>query len=702
MIHGSSHALVSVTQEAFCSSTQGLSWHVAPAVQWKRARVRTSHLTEARCRTKTHRLNEEFHLKGGATPPPPPPFSPPPPSPQAVTTTTADISRSSKGSRNAGDNNLSRQNSQHSILQTLKSPSPHQEAVISELKHLTISCRGAPDNQYVKAQPFTQPHRPENESTRRTALKSTRSLKLPRPETTATDPRRLSVCSRRSGGDNTYIQPLPIIEVQAACPEQPPPLPAKSKTARTHATNDNLSVPIEENLFIDPDELNPPYDELRSPTLYQPQFPHTSAPLLDNNYYHSPTGPPRARLFSHPPASGDAAAPSFEQHYQRPTGPPRRLFSHPPTSRNGAASLLDQHYQRPTGTTRARLFSHPPTHGNAATPFLDNYYQRPTGPPRRASLYHSLSVDDAYEAWRSNNTYRNAPDLSRPRLQRQYSLPFAAQDLPTNRRMSEGELKRLLVWWSSVKGSAHIPCQEMDVIEISIEAQRVRLAILLFNALLVSRETIFNDSISELNNMVDKLGGGGKKMKAAGIAGGTVGGVGVAATVAGVALAPCTMGLSLILTAAGVGMVAGGGAGGALAVKSKTANTQRKKKVEEIVQDYKSNMADVEDCLGFIAVGMERLSRIHPTVVQQLDEETYTMHQLAEALRGQVVNLRLSRRSSSLSASGMDILISKKDKNSEAARKIREQAELMKNGLRELMDIRDKINYADSYGGICY
>lgn len=167
-------------------------------------------------------------------------------------------------------------------------------------------------------------------------------------------------------------------------------------------------------------------------------------------------------------------------------------------------------------------------------------------------------------------------------------------------------------------------------------------------------------------------------------------------------MAPCTMGLSLILTAAGVGMVAGGGAGGALAVKSKTANTQRKKKVEEIVQDYKSNMADVEDCLGFIAVGMERLSRIHPTVVQQLDEETYTMHQLAEALRGQVVNLRLSRRSSSLSASGMDILISKKDKNSEAARKIREQAELMKNGLRELMDIRDKINYADSYGGICY
>ncbi|XP_063059093.1 apolipoprotein L4-like [Engraulis encrasicolus] len=285
---------------------------------------------------------------------------------------------------------------------------------------------------------------------------------------------------------------------------------------------------------------------------------------------------------------------------------------------------------------------------------------------------------------------------SRPMLQHRFSFPFATQDLATSRRMSEGELKRLLVRWSSVKGSAHIPCLEMDVIDIANEARHVRRAMLLFDALLVSREQMFLDSIDELNNMADKLGGGQKKMKAAGIAGGTVGGVGVAATVAGVALAPCTMGVSLVLAAAGVGMAAAGGAGGALALKKKTANTRRRKKVEEIVQDYKSNMADVEDCLGFIALGMERLRQIHPNVIQQLDVETYTMHRLAVELRDQKANLRLSRRSSSLSATGMDILVSKSDKNSEAARKIRQQVELMESGLGELIGIRDKINYVNT------
>ncbi|KAL2086976.1 hypothetical protein ACEWY4_018035 [Coilia grayii] len=223
----------------------------------------------------------------------------------------------------------------------------------------------------------------------------------------------------------------------------------------------------------------------------------------------------------------------------------------------------------------------------------------------------------------------------------------------------------------------------------------------LFEGLLFHRGRIFNDCITQLHCVADRLDDTQKKTKRAGIAGGAAGAVGVAAAVAGAILAPCTMGASLALTAAGVGMAAAGGAGGAVAVKNKVSNTKERKKVEEIMQDYKTKMEDVEASLVFISVGMERLSRIHSAVVRGMDEDIMTVLRLAQVISSQGVNLRLHGRCSALLdefTSSMDTYFSKKDqqksKKSKIARKIRKQAELMKDGLDELRRIRDRIRSA--------
>ena len=232
----------------------------------------------------------------------------------------------------------------------------------------------------------------------------------------------------------------------------------------------------------------------------------------------------------------------------------------------------------------------------------------------------------------------------------------------------------------------------------------MRLALHLFEGLLFYRGRVFNDHITQLYHMADKLDALQKKTRIAGIVGGTTA-VGGVAAVAGVALAPFTFGISLAVAAVGVGVAtAGGMTGASMAIKNKVSNTRERKKVEEMLQDHKNKMEDVEACLKFIDTGMERLRKYNLSIIRGMDKEAMRVLRVAQLVGSQSVNLRPTGKSSGVLdgfAMSMDIYFTKEDMEvpkkgleTKFARRIRELAKQLKNGLDELMQIRDTVRSA--------
>lgn len=238
---------------------------------------------------------------------------------------------------------------------------------------------------------------------------------------------------------------------------------------------------------------------------------------------------------------------------------------------------------------------------------------------------------------------------------------------------------------------------------ITNEAHRVRLALHLYEGLLFHRGQIFNDYITQLYCLADRLDNLHRKTRIAGIAGGTSGAVGGVAAVAGVVLAPLTFGVSLAVTAVGVGVAAAGGLTGAsMAIKNKMSDTKERKKVEEIMQSYRSQMEDVEACLKFINTAMEGLQKYKP--VRGMDKDAVRVLRLAQVISRQSFHLRPTGRSSGILdgfAVSMDVYFTKEDKErlrkgseTKFARKIRELAKQLKGGLDELLQVRDTVRSA--------
>ena len=227
-------------------------------------------------------------------------------------------------------------------------------------------------------------------------------------------------------------------------------------------------------------------------------------------------------------------------------------------------------------------------------------------------------------------------------------------------------------------------------------AQRVRLALQLFECLHFHRGQLFNSHITQLHGLADQLDQTSKKAKVAGITGGSM------AAAAGIVLAPVTLGLSLAATAIGVGFAVGGAKGGSAAMTDKLYSSQERKKVEEILQEHKAQMKDVEDCLQFINMGIERLCKFEPLTLQGADKEVVKMTRIAQIL-GRNSDLRPAALSSDALdgfTAGMDIYFEKQPKKKKGletklAKKIRELAEQMKSGLDGLMDMRDKVRAAE-------
>ncbi|TSY83967.1 Protein NDRG2 [Bagarius yarrelli] len=103
-----------------------------------------------------------------------------------------------------------------------------------------------------------------------------------------------------------------------------------------------------------------------------------------------------------------------------------------------------------------------------------------------------------------------------------------------------------------------------------------------------------------------------RRAKIANITGGTTTAVGGVAAITGLALTPVTFGASLIVCAVGLGVATAGGITAASATISDNVHDMSdRKKIEVVVQDYETRLADLRRCLQFVAEGLRRM-RFHP------------------------------------------------------------------------------------------
>ncbi|XP_056258102.1 uncharacterized protein LOC130185583 isoform X3 [Seriola aureovittata] len=149
-------------------------------------------------------------------------------------------------------------------------------------------------------------------------------------------------------------------------------------------------------------------------------------------------------------------------------------------------------------------------------------------------------------------------------------------------------------------------------------------ALRLFNVLMMKRNETLRNVITEFSSISSSLDKLQKKTKNMGIAGGTTGAVGGVTAVVGIALAPMTMGASLIATVVGAGMVASAGGMGAHTAKANKKIVNRMR-VEKLVYDYKTNVADLEHCLNFILSVMNELRRHDIARLQQAGAQTHAL-----------------------------------------------------------------------------
>lgn len=189
------------------------------------------------------------------------------------------------------------------------------------------------------------------------------------------------------------------------------------------------------------------------------------------------------------------------------------------------------------------------------------------------------------------------------------------------------------------------PCRSFNQ-----RAMNVGKALRLYNLLMMKRNEILRDHITEFRSISNSLDKVEKTSKTMGIAGGTTGAVGGVAAVLGIALAPMTMGTSLIATAVGAGMVASAGGMGAHAAKSNKKIVNRMT-VEKLVYGYKANVVDLEHCLDFILSGMDELRRHDIARLQRAGAQTDAL-KMAALSQSVIRNYNNDRKNASVAHTG--------------------------------------------------
>ncbi|XP_031683037.1 uncharacterized protein LOC109892210 isoform X2 [Oncorhynchus kisutch] len=332
----------------------------------------------------------------------------------------------------------------------------------------------------------------------------------------------------------------------------------------------------------------------------------------------------------------------------RPGGPPSHTLSRSPSGIETTTTQL-QPLLQPTnakgGSPPARPQLPPPPSFTPPPPPVNKppLSYGPTTIFYSESVYSEVSeVQDQLsylEVLPDENTFQFNPSSSvdKTHAAPQFQPGQRYQNYQFNKEAEEFE--NLMRWmktvgcWENMPPSFHGLSLEDETREFSQRCLYVKNSLRLFNCLLMKRSDTLRGHITELNDLAEKLDKVQKKTKTMSIAGGTTGVMGGVVAVVGIVLAPITMGASLIGTAVGAGMVASGtGMGIKATIDNNKINSVDRKGLEEVVQKYTAEIADVELCLCFIHSGMAELRRYNFHRLQHADPEALRIARVAEAV----------------------------------------------------------------------
>ncbi|XP_051958623.1 uncharacterized protein LOC127626655 [Xyrauchen texanus] len=182
----------------------------------------------------------------------------------------------------------------------------------------------------------------------------------------------------------------------------------------------------------------------------------------------------------------------------------------------------------------------------------------------------------------------------------------------------EGDTDSLMEWWNTVEFWDELPSDEQfsfkedETISFKAIADKVHRGLRVYMKLFVERAELLYQHVMILYTIADDLSNFHHHAKIANITGGTTTAVGGAAAIVGLILAPVTFGVSIVISAIGLGVATVGGITAASAtIMDNVNNMHDRRKIEIIVQDYETQLVEMQRCLQFITEGLRRL-RGHP------------------------------------------------------------------------------------------
>ncbi|XP_012728575.2 rhoGEF domain-containing protein gxcI isoform X1 [Fundulus heteroclitus] len=337
-----------------------------------------------------------------------------------------------------------------------------------------------------------------------------------------------------------------------------------------------------------------------------------------------------------PPVPPRLEVPSLYHGRENPTPQPRDT-----TSRNRAPPL-----PRPRIYQSASMLDLSNSEGRE-TPYLSNYEEEHYNSSQ--SSQYTNNFNPPYTEIIQDFDFHHARASTRR---------YDADNQSTNSNMYQfsDDISELLLWLKRVSKQSDIQTlyglnMEDEISCFRRQAMHVRKARRLYGLLMMKRKDALQNSLKEFRAICERLDKVQKTNKNMGIAGGTTGAVGGVTAVVGIALAPMTMGVSLIATAVGAGIAASAGGFGAHAAKANKKVVNRET-VEKLVNDYKSDVADLEQCLHYILCAMKELQR-HNVVKMQKAGAPQDALRMADLSRAVLHNNTYSSRQMSPSPGGM-------------------------------------------------
>ncbi|XP_060720304.1 uncharacterized protein si:cabz01007807.1 isoform X2 [Tachysurus vachellii] len=192
------------------------------------------------------------------------------------------------------------------------------------------------------------------------------------------------------------------------------------------------------------------------------------------------------------------------------------------------------------------------------------------------------------------------------------------EELEAVKEEVDGDTDSLMEWWSTVELWDELPSDE----ELSLKedetksfteiAEKVHQGLRVFYKVFTEHAEVLYQHVLRLYTISDDISNYHRRAKIANITGGTTTAVGGVAAITGLALAPVTFGASLIVSAVGLGVATAGGITAASAsISDNVHDMNDRKKIEVVVQDYETRLAELRRSLRFVAEGVRRM-RFHP------------------------------------------------------------------------------------------